>query len=72
MTSPAPAWIPKVSDPGQTVIVRRFLIFRRPAITAGKAFDFYGQTMIHLIGYRRPVPLARITPTMEGAPCNTP
>ncbi len=68
----ANAWIPKVSDPGQPVTVRRFLIFRRPAITAGKAFDCHGKTMIHLIGYRRPVPLARITPTTEGATCIAP
>lgn len=65
-------WIPKVSDPGQPVIVRRFGGSSFNAITAGKAFDFYGRTMVHLVGHARPVPVSRVTPIPEAAPCNTP
>lgn len=48
------------------------LPFRRPARTAGRAFTDRGTAKVNLIGHARPVPLARITPTTEAAPCNTP
>lgn len=66
MTSPATAWN-ALHMPGTSVAVQRipFLPFRHAARTAGRAFDFYGKPMVHLVGYRRPVPLSRVEPTTE-------
>lgn len=60
--------------PGTPVSYRPvpLLPFRRPARTAGRAFTDRGTAKVNLIGYARPVPVNRVTPIPEAAPCNTP